>query len=127
MSNNIDYKIKAILYFFDNKYDEDISDKILSIIDDNNIDYTSNNNGFFINLNTLDNDILDIIYDIVISSSGVINMNDGLDNDNLLSNNIINISNVTDIIDSLDKHDDNINYSNIDSYLLELSTYTLTI
>ena len=126
MSNNIDYKIKAILYFFDNKYDEDISDKILSIIDDNNIDYTSNNNGFFINLNTLDNDILDIIYDIVISSSGVINMKDGLDNDNLLSNNIINISNVTDIIDSVDKYD-NIHYSNIDSYLLELSTYTLTI
>ena len=43
--------IKTIAYFFEEKYNDDISNKIKAVIDDNHLDYTINNNGVFINLN----------------------------------------------------------------------------
>ena len=64
-----DHKIKYIYSFFEKKYSEEISNKILTIIDNYNIDYTINKNGIFINLNVIDEEILHLIYDCIISST----------------------------------------------------------
>ena len=54
---NNDTKIKFITNNIDN-----IGNSIYKIILDNNIPYTKNNNGIFINLSKLDEDIINIIY-----------------------------------------------------------------
>ena len=59
------YKIKVIFHFFNIKYNEEISTKVLSIINNYSLDYTVNNNGIFINISVLNDTILDMIYSII--------------------------------------------------------------
>ena len=118
-----DYKIKAISFIFETKYNDKLSEKVLSIINNyDSLDYTINNNGIFINLNVLDNEILDMIYYVVSDYEKEIN----IDDDNDINMNYSN----TPIISSIEtfvKKEDNIMYNEVDSYLLELSTQFLTI
>ena len=118
-----DYKIKAISFIFETKYNDKLSEKVLSIINNyDSLDYTINNNGIFINLNVLDNEILDMIYYVVSDYEKEIN----IDDDNDINMNYSN----TPIISSMEtfvKKEDNIMYNEVDSYLLELSTQFLTI
>ena len=118
-----DYKIKAISFIFETKYNDKLSEKVLSIINNyDSLDYTINNNGIFINLNVLDNEILDMIYYVVSDYEKEIN----IDDDNDINMNYSN-SPIISSIETFVKKEDNIMYNEVDSYLLELSTQFLTI
>jgi hypothetical protein len=118
-----DHKIKVISFIFETKYSDKLSEKILSIIKDNDsVDYTINNNGIFINLNFLDSEILDTIYFIVNDYEKEINV----DNYNSVNINYDNYP-IIDDIDTFVKKEDTIMYNDVDTYLLELSTQFLTI
>lgn len=118
-----DYKIKAISFIFETKYNDKLSEKVLSIINNfDSLDYTINNNGIFINLNVLDNEILDMIYYVVSDYEKEIN----IDDDNYLNMNYSN-SPIISSIETFVKKEDTIMYNEVDSYLLELSTQILTI
>ena len=56
-----EYKIKTISYFFKGEHNEEISNKVLSIIDNYELEYTVNNNGIFINLTNVSKDIIEDI------------------------------------------------------------------
>ena len=118
-----DHKIKVISFIFETKYSDKLSEKVLSIIKDNDsVDYTINNNGIFINLNFLDSEILDTIYFIVNDYEKEINV----DNYNSVNINYDNYP-IIDDIDTFVKKEDTIMYNVVDTYLLELSTQFLTI
>ena len=118
-----DYKIKAISFIFETKYNDKLSEKVLSIINNfDSLDYTINNNGIFINLNVLDNEILDMIYYVVSDYEKEIN----IDDDNDINMNYSN-SPIISSIETFVKKEDTIMYNEVDSYLLELSTQILTI
>lgn len=118
-----DYKIKAISFIFETKYNDKLSEKVLSIINNyDSLDYTINNNGIFINLNVLDNEILDMIYYVVSDYEKEINIDDDNDINMSYSNSPIIYS-----IENFVKKDDTILYNEVDTYLLELSTQFLTI
>jgi len=119
---NREDKIKTISFFFATRYNDTLSEKVLSIINNyNTLDYTVNSNGIFINLNFLDNDILDMIYYVVNDYKKEINMNDVNDNINYISIPSITYS------DSFTKQAENIEYNDVDNFVLDLSTRVLTI
>ena len=119
-----EYKIKAISYFFKGEYNDDISNKVLSIIDNYELDYTVNNNGIFINLNVIDNFLLDLIYDCIETNNTLLNdTND--DNNGLFDN--INIPVINNLVYEFVKSPDSIKYTTIDKELLSLSKQILTI
>jgi len=95
--------------------------QIFKIIQDTDISYSENSNGIFINLNFLDNDILDMIYYVVNDYKKEINMNDVNDNINYISIPSITYS------DSFTKQAENIEYNDVDNFVLDLSTRVLTI
>jgi|TARA_Y100000389_G_scaffold51039_1_gene46757 hypothetical protein len=72
---NRPYIIKYISNFFNSKHNPDITSKIFVILEQYKINYTSNKNGMFINLNIIDDDILQILYDIIVSSINDIYIN----------------------------------------------------
>lgn len=117
-----DHKIKYIYSFFEKKYSEEISNKILTIIDNYNIDYTINKNGIFINLNVIDEEILHLIYDCIISSTKC---------ETLTAQEIQTCQKVSKVITTDDDEfvykPDTITYSPIDIDFLELSKRVLSI
>ena len=114
-------KIKYIYTFFEKKYSDEISNKILTIINNYNIEYTVNKNGIFINLNVIDDEIIDLIYDCIMSSNKCIN-----NSKNLIKMNTI-VKDVKSEIDDFVYGTDTINYTNVDISYLELSRRVLTI
>ena len=114
-------KIKYIYTFFEKKYSDEISNKILTIINNYNIEYTVNKNGIFINLNVIDDEIIDLIYDCIMSSNKCIN-----NSKNLIKMNTI-VKDVKSEIDDFVYGTDTINYTNEDISYLELSRRVLTI
>ena len=116
--------IKTIAYFFEEKYNDDISNKIKSVIDDNHLDYTINNNGVFINLNVLDKKILEVIYDIIISNDHTINEH-MIHSKELFTN--IHIQPIHRENETFTAFPDTIHYTTFDSYLVDLSKVHLTI
>jgi len=119
------YKIKVISFIFETRYNDKLSEKVLSIINNNNhdtLDYTTNNNGIFINLNTISNNILDMIYYVVQDYEKEVKIHEGTNEGvNYISKPSI------DHNDVFTKRIDTIMYSNVDNYLLQLSTKLLTI
>ena len=125
--DNVQQMIKTIAFFFEKKYNDDISNKIKTFIDDNNLEYTINNNGVFINLNMIDTPILEYIYGIIMS------------NDNTIQGDMVNSGELFTNIDApknkasmYDIHKfiqspDNIHYTTIDTFLIDLSKVHLTI
>jgi len=116
--------IKTISFFFEEKYNDEISNKIKSVIDDNHLEYTINNNGVFINLNAIDKEIVEVIYNIIIS------------NDNTINEHMVNHNELFTSIHTQPNHyeketftglPDTIHYTTFDSYLLDLSKVHLTI
>jgi hypothetical protein len=118
MSSSKDGKIKYISTFFEQLYNDETVDKIISLLDVNNTYYTINNNGIFLNLNTINDMLLNDIYDII-------------------KGNHINIEEewgmciITDKVKTL-KEDfistpDNISLTEIDSFVLNLSNQHLSI
>jgi hypothetical protein len=116
--------IKTIAYFFEEKYNDDISNKIKAVIDDNHLDYTINNNGVFINLNVIDKDIIEVIYDIIISNDHTINEH-MVNNKELFTN--IHTKTIYCENETFTGFPDTIHYTTFDSYLLDLSKVHLTI
>jgi len=117
------HKIRIISFIFETKYNQELSEKVLSIINSyNTLDYTINNNGIFINLNAIDNSILDMIYYIVSEYEKETTIEEDCTNTVCYSNHIC-IEYSEDFIGSKDT----ITYSKIDGYLLNLSTKVLTI
>ena len=125
MDEHIDreHKIKAISFIFETRYNDKLSEKVLSIINCyETLDYTVNNNGIFINLNVLSNDILDMVYYIVNDYEKEITIDEGInENINYTSYPCI------DCTESFIKKKDTIMYNDVDTYLLKLSTRFLTI
>ena len=119
-----EYKINAISNFFKGEYNDDISNKVLSIIDNYELDYTVNNNGIFINLNVIDNFLLDLIYDCIETNNTL--LNDTNDDNNELFDNI-NIPVINNLVYEFIKSPDSIKYTTIDKELLSLSKQILTI
>ena len=119
-----EYKIKVISYFFKGEYNDEISNKVLSIIDNYELDYTVNNNGIFINLNVIDNFLLDLIYDCIETNNLL--LNDTSDDNNELFDNI-NIPAINNLVYEFVKSPDSIKYTIIDKELLSLSKQILTI
>jgi len=118
-----EYRIKVISTFFEGDYNEEVSNKILNIIDNYSLDYTLNNNGIFINLNVIDDFLLDIIYDCIKSNY---NLSGNSDNDYGLFDNITTPI-INDDLHPFNYSVDSINYANVDMRLLSLSKDMLTI
>ena len=117
-----DCKIKYIYSFFEYKYNEEISNKVLSIVDNYTIEYTVNNNGIFINLNVINDEVLDIIYDCIVSTKHIELPDKFITNDKHISK-----SNVTDQEQLFVSKPDVIKYTKVDYELLTLSKQILTI
>ena len=117
-----DKKIKYIYSFFEKKYSDEISNKILTIINNYNIEYTVNKNGIFINLNVIDDEIIYLIYDCIMSSNKCINNS----TKNLIKMNI-SIKDVKSEIYDFVYGTDTINYTKVDISYLELSRRVVTI
>jgi hypothetical protein len=117
-----DKKIKYIYSFFEKKYSDEISNKILTIINNYNIEYTVNKNGIFINLNVIDDEIIDLIYDCIMSSTKCINNS----TKNLIKMNT-SVKDVKSEIEDFIYGTDTINYTDVDISYLELSRRVLTI
>ena len=117
--NNND-KIKFITTMIDMN-DSSITDYILNSIISNGIDYTSNKNGVFINLSVLDDDILDYIYNLIITHNYT-NKNSSVLT-NKVCNKELNPKNMT----MEHKKKDSIPMKPIDVILLSLSKQSLTI
>ena len=117
-----DKKIKYIYTFFEKKYSDEISNKILTIINNYNIEYTVNKNGIFINLNVIDDEIIDLIYDCIMSSNKCINNS----TKNLIKMNT-SVKGIKSEIEDFVYDTDTINYTNVDISYLELSRRVLTI
>ena len=122
-TESLQHIIKTISYFFEEKYNDDISNKIKSIIDDNQLDYTVNNNGVFINLNVVDKEILEVIYEIIISNDNTIN--EHMEKNSELFTSIHTSTSYEK--ETFTMKPDTIKCTNIDSYLLKLSKVHLTI
>jgi len=116
------YKIKAISFFFEARYNEKLSEKVLSIINNYTLEYTVNNNGIFINLNVLDDSILDMIHYVVKEYEKEISI-DGSINEGVYHD----CQPYIDYGDSFIQKKDNIKSNKVDDYLLQLSTRLLTI
>jgi hypothetical protein len=121
-----EYKIKTISYFFKGEHNEEISNKVLSIIDNYELEYTVNNNGIFINLNVIDNFLLDIIYDCIETNNTLLNNSDDNTNNELFDNINIPIIN-NSVFKEFVKSPDSIKYTTIDKEVLSLSKKILTI
>jgi len=118
-----EHKIKSISFIFETRYNDTLSEKVLSIINSyETLDYTVNNNGIFINLNVLSNDILDMVYYIVSDYEKEITIDEGI-NENINYTSYPSI----DYTESFIRRKDTITYNDADSYLLKLSTRFLTI
>ena len=117
-----DKKIKYIYSFFEKKYSDEISNKILTIINNYNIEYTVNKNGIFINLNVIDDEIIYLIYDCIMSSNKCINNS----TKNLIKMNT-SVKDVKSEIEGFVYGTDTINYTNVDISYLELSRRVVTI
>ena len=117
-----DKKIKYIYSFFEKKYSDEISNKILTIINNYNIEYTVNKNGIFINLNVIDDEIIYLIYDCIMSSNKCINNS----TKNLIKMNT-SVKDVKSEIEGFVYGTDTINYTKVDISYLELSRRVLTI
>jgi len=118
-----EHKIKSISFIFETRYNDTLSEKVLSIINSyETLDYTVKNNGIFINLNVLSNDILDMVYYIVSDYEKEITIDEGI-NENINYTSYPSI----DYTESFIRRKDTITYNDADSYLLKLSTRFLTI
>ena len=127
MENEYNHKRNIISLFFDD-YNFDATE-ILNIIIKNNIEYSTNQNGIFINLSLIKEDIIDKIYNKLLSMKNK-NIKDKKNNnknnkkDKLLENNNMNNTvkknNQTNIIE-------NIKLTNYDKYLLSLSKQEIII
>jgi len=118
MTSIKDRKIKYISSFFEQLYNDDTADKIISLLDVNNTYYTINNNGIFLNLNTIDDILLNDIYDII--------KDNNIDIEGEPFMNII-IDQVNTLKDGFIPTYDTISCNKVDSFLLNLSNQHLTI
>ena len=62
---SLEDKMKYIYNFIEGNKSDKISGEIMGIIKHNNVGYTTNNNGFFINLSLIDPTIIDHVYVLV--------------------------------------------------------------
>ena len=91
------------------------------------MEYTINNNGVFINLNMIDTPILEYIYGIIMSNDNTIHGD--MVNSGELFTNIDAPTNQTSMYDihKFIQGPDNIHYTTIDTFLIDLSKVHLTI
>ena len=114
------FLVKYIYTFFKNDNDEEAANYILTIIDNHSIEYTINNNGIFINLNVIPDEILDVIHDYIISVRG----NSIVTNDPIINTHV----DAKDInYDQFIGTPDHIEYEEVDLRLLDISRVVLTI
>ena len=117
-------KRNTISLFF-NDYNFDATE-ILNIIIKNNIEYSTNQNGIFINLSLIKEDIIDKIYNKLLSmkNKNIKDKNNNNKKDKLLENNNMNNTviknNQINIIE-------NINLTNYDKFLISLSKQEIII
>tara|TARA_B110000495_G_C22925898_1_gene541079 strand:+ start:521 stop:877 length:357 start_codon:yes stop_codon:yes gene_type:complete len=118
MTSVRDIKIKYISLFFDKQYHDELSDKIMSLIDINNTAYTINHNGIFINLNSINDILLDNIYNIIndnhIDEDDMVDMHTSLKHTPIINDEFIPTK-------------DRIQCTHIDTFLIDLSKQHLTI
>ena len=117
------YKIKKISFIFESRPSDKLYDKIMKIINNNKIEYTENKNGIFLNLNSLDDDILDIIYKM--SNYYEKELNNFDKNNNNVNN--YKCKNKDNYCETFIKQKNNIKYFDIDYYILNLSKINITI
>jgi|TARA_B110001469_G_scaffold94684_1_gene90631 hypothetical protein len=113
-----DGQIKYISTFFEQIYNGETVDKIISLLDVNNTYYTINNNGIFLNLNTINDILLTNIYDIIKGN------HIDIDEESYMC---IIEDKVTTIKEYFTPTPDNVSFTKIDSFLLNLSNQHLTI
>ena len=110
-------------------YDK-LSDEIMNLIRKNNIEYTTNNNGFFINISLLEEDIIDSIIYIINNYNININTNDNMyiiDNELISENNKIS-SEIMNIKKNKNKNKNKITeIDDIDKLVIKYSKVDLTI
>ena len=114
-------KLNEIYTYFSNQNDKikNTSD-ILKILHDNNIEYTENFNGIFLNLSLLNDNIINDIYYLIKSNESTEHINDmpnnDINNDNSTITNILN--------DTMNKSKPHINLyinNHLDKLIIELS------
>lgn len=116
---NLQSKIHLISNVITNTDDDDIITNIIDIIHRHKLDYSSNQNGIFLNLTLLDETIIDEIYSVVIPTVDISVSDDFLSiMDNIQSNNTL--------IEPKLKPD-KLKFTPIDLQLLSLSKHTLSI
>ena len=95
------------------------SDDLENIINKYNISYTKNNNGIFLNVSLLDNNIVNQLYQLFINSENINNyhINDNFLNEtlNLLNSNTTDNTSTTDLITKKI----NIKHSKLDYFILK--------
>lgn len=116
---NLQSKILLISNIITNTDDDDIITNIIDIIHRHKLDYSSNQNGIFLNLTLLDETIIDEIYSVVIPNVNTTDVND------ILS--VIDNTKTQDTIVEYDLKPDKIKFTPIDLHLLSLSKHTLSI
>jgi hypothetical protein len=118
MSSSKDGKIKYISTFFEQLYNDETVDKIISLLDVNNTYYTINNNGIFLNLNTINDILLNDIYDIIKGN------HIDIDEESYMC---IIAAPVNKLNVNFTPTSDNVSLTDIDSFLLNLSNQHLSI
>ena len=116
---NLQSKIHLISNVITNTDDADIITNIIDIIHRHKLDYSSNQNGIFLNLTLLDETIIDEIYSVVIPNVNTTDVND------ILS--VIDNTKTQDTIVEYDLKPDKLKFTPIDLQLLSLSKHTLSI
>ena len=90
---------------------------IRDYIVNSNIKYTENSNGIFVNLNTINDDDINNIYDIILNKINYNNMI--IDNEYKINKEVLNI-NKREIIKKNDNFD-NLNFTEIELEIIKLS------
>lgn len=94
------------------------SDKLEDIINKYNISYTKNNNGIFLNISLLDNDIVNQLYQLFINDENINNfdINDNI-HENFLLNSDFHINNESSFTNDIKKV--NIKHTKLDFFILK--------
>jgi hypothetical protein len=114
LSNQIDNIKKLSIY--------ELKLYINDIIRQYNIDHTSNRNGIFINVSLIDDRVIDLIYNKLVSLTSSIVHVDNTDESSIMDS----IHPIPDIVNQPTSKD-KIKYKSVDTYLLTLSKLNLSI
>tara|TARA_B100001123_G_C15337146_1_gene1033295 strand:+ start:619 stop:1023 length:405 start_codon:yes stop_codon:yes gene_type:complete len=75
------------LYIYENINSLCNHSQIINLVDENNIKYTENNNGIFINISLLDSTIIDQMYDIIYNAQNYDESNNQYNNNIIIKDN----------------------------------------